>query len=146
MSLSLSASRLVAAVTAALALAVLSGCGGSKKTVTVSGKVVMPKVKLMDTDSITVTFTPEDNPTAPGGTSSVSPKDLAFSVNVAPGKYKVAVTVQGYPGEKGSDKRDSEFANYFGKYGTGVTPLRYEVTSDPNQSITIDLAKGAISN
>lgn len=136
-----------AAAGAALALVLLTGCGGGNKPVAVTGKLVVPsKVKLSETDSIQVTFTPEDAGKASGGVGTVSPKDLTFTVNVPPGTYKVAVTFQAYPGEKESEKRQKDFSQHVGMFETGATALRYEVKNEANQSVTIDLTKSSISS
>ena len=89
--MSLLQSRVAAAVTVAVALAILTGCGGGSKRVTVAGKVVVPqKVKLADTDSITVTFTPEAGGTAPGGSATVSPKDDGVGTMVTPALLRIS--------------------------------------------------------
>lgn len=140
---SLARPKLVAAT--ALALLLLVGCGGAK-SVTVNGKLVMPKdVKLAETDSIVVTFTPEDAAKGKGATATVSPNELTFSLNAIPGQYKVAVAVQAYAGEKGSEKRSEMLANKLGKYDAANTGLRHEVTSDDPQTVTIDLAAGTVA-
>src|SRR5262245_15945875 len=91
-----------------LFVVLLAGCGSSAKPVTVTGKLVLPKqVKLAETDSVIVTFTPEEA-TKPGGTGTVNPKDLTFTASVPPGKYKVSVTFQPYAGEKDSAQRERE--------------------------------------
>jgi hypothetical protein len=124
-----------------LALLTLSGCT-SAKTVTVDGKVVLPpKVKVSETDSITVAFTREDDATAPGGTATASPTGLTFEANVPPGKYKISVRVQAYAGMKDSQKRERELAQQMASAPT----LSYEVTGDARQSITIDLVKGTVT-
>jgi hypothetical protein len=124
----------------------LAGCGKSGKTVTVTGKLVLPqKAKLAESDSVIVTFLPEDNPTAPGGTANVNPKDLTFSLAVPPGKYKVSVTFQPYPGEKDSEQRTKELNQHVGMFSRDATALRHEVGSEPNQAITIDLVKSTIT-
>jgi len=123
---------------------VLSGCG-SVKPVKVSGKLVLPAgVKLVDTDSVMVYFTPENDPTATGGAATVNPTSLTFETTVPAGKYKVGVTAQAYPGMKESPQREKELSQRFGTFGVTTTALHYEVTKDANQSITIDLPQGMV--
>jgi hypothetical protein len=130
----------------ALLAGALAGCGSKSSGVEVKGKVVVPKqVKLADTDSIIVTFLPEGDPKASGATATVNPKDMTFSTTVRPGKYKVAVTFQPYPGEKDSAKRAKELEPKVGAYTTESTPLRAEISSESPQTMTIDLAAGSIS-
>jgi len=124
-----------------LALLTLSGCT-SAKTVTVDGKVVLPpKVKLAETDSITITFAREDDPSAGGGSATASPPGLTFETAIHPGKYKVSVRVQAYAGMKDSQKRERELTQQMASAPT----MSYEVTGDAKQSITIDLVKGTVT-
>jgi len=127
--------------------AIALGCGSSVKTIEVKGKIVLPSsVKLTETDDVRVDFLPEAAATAnSGGTASATGPDLNFTIKAPPGKYKVSVNVKGYPGEKNSEKREREINNVIGTFQSGSSSLRYEVTADENQTITIDLAKGAIS-
>lgn len=130
----------------ALVLLFLVGCGGGAKTVPVNGKLVLPaKVKLEDTDSISVSFVPEDAANGKSGIASLNAKDLAFTVNLQPGKYKVAVAITPYSGTKNADARAAVLNKELGMFNPNSTSLRYEVTSDPGQSITVDLAKSAVS-
>jgi hypothetical protein len=132
--------RLLAAIP--LALLLLAGCGATPSPVT--GKLELPpKMTLAETDSVSVTFSPEEK--SEGGTvADVSPKDLTFSTNVRPGKYKVAVTIQPYAGEKGSEKRTTALEPLNESFSVGKTQLRYEVVSGP-QSITIDLVRQTVT-
>jgi hypothetical protein len=140
---SLARHRVVAA--ASLALVLILGCGGAKP-VSVSGKLVFPaKVKVADTDSISVTFVPEDGGAGKGAVASVNAKDLTFTGDVLPGKYKLGVAVQPYAGMKDTEARTKELDKVLGQFGATATSLRYEVTNDAGQSITIDLAKGTVS-
>jgi len=125
-----------------LALLTLSGCTTSSKTVVVDGKVVLPpKIKLAETDSITITFAREDDPSAPGGAATASPTTLTFEANIRPGKYKVSVRVQTYAGMKDSQQRERELTQQMASAPT----MSYEVTGDAKQSITIDLVKGTVT-
>lgn len=120
------------------------GCGGSTKKVEVSGKVTFPNnVKLTDTDSVSVEFI-ADGKGQEGGTGSAK-TDGTFQLKVAPGKYKVAVTVQPYPGQKDSDKLASDITIAIGKFDRKNSTLSYEVTGDEKQTVNIDLTKGTVS-
>jgi hypothetical protein len=124
-----------------VALLALSGCT-SAKTVTVAGKLVLPpKVKVAETDSVTVTFVRQDDPAAPGASATASPTGLTFEAAVQPGKYKISVRVQAYSGMKDSQQREKELTQQMASAPT----MSYEVTSDAKQSITIDLVKGAVT-
>lgn len=122
--------------------ALLAGCGGPKP-VSVSGKIVMPdKVKVVDTDTITLVFNPEDGTSGASDNATASAKDLTFKASIKPGKYKVSVNVQAYAGQGGpkdSRERPKELAQAFGGFSPGSTPLRCEVTGEPNQTFTVDL-------
>ena len=123
-----------------LCLILVSGCD-SGKGVTVSGKLILPRnMKLAETDSVSVTFIPEDNAKAGGAVATVNPSTLTFDTAVKPGKYKVAVTVQPYAGTPDSDKRGRAFSDALGMYSAGGSALSYEVTSDSKQSIVIDVS------
>jgi hypothetical protein len=133
------------AAAAALALLLLAGCGGAK-TFTVTGKLVLPpKVKVADADSVNIILVPEDAAEAASGKSAtlaVNPKDLTFSGTVSPGKYKVGLAITPYAGMKDSETRTKELNQNIGKFNTGATPLRYEVTGDAN--ITVDFAASTV--
>lgn len=131
----------------AVALVLLSGCGGSSKGVTVSGKLVLPaKVKVVETDSINVTFVPEDAATGKSAAATVNAKDLTFTGEVLPGKYKVGVTVTPYAGMKDAEARAKELTQQLGAFASNTTSLRYEVTSSSGQTITVDLTKPAVTS
>lgn len=126
-----------------VASGLMIGCGSSTRKVEVSGKVSFPSgVKLNETDSVAVDFIPDGK--AEGG-SGLAKSDGSFVAKVPPGKYKVAVTIQPYPGEKDSDKRAAAFSQAVGKFDRKSTTLSYEVTGDDRQTVNIDLVKGSIS-
>ena len=141
--------RLVAATV--LALGLLAGCGGAKP-VTVTGKLVLPaKLKIQETDQISITFYPDDasaKDTAGGKSSSgtVNPKDLTFTASVLPGKYKIGVGVTPYAGMGDEQKRTEIIEGMLGAFNATDTPLRYEVTSAASQSITIDVPKSTVTS
>jgi hypothetical protein len=133
------------AVLFATVLAVTAlGCGGGAQQKKLTGKVILPtNIKVVENDGINLTFAPD-----PKGTTvvaEVSPKDLTFSTQIPPGKYKVAVEITPYPGEKDSEKRATAFEKFNEKYGSSVSPLSYEVTADASQNITVDLAQNRVA-
>jgi hypothetical protein len=134
---------------ALICLLALSGCGG-KKAVTVKGKLVLPSnIKLDKTDVIQISFVPED---AKDTTRSAkpSPTDLSFVVQNAsgkglvPGKYKVTAKIDVYPGPD-NKKREETFKQINQSYNLLKSKLIYEVTSDPEQTVTVDLTKGTVT-
>lgn len=128
-----------------LGLVVLTGCGESR--VALEGKVNFPpSLKFADNDQFEVRFFSPESPTK-GGAASGKAKDANFTVNNVPaGKYKVAVRVTPYPGEKGSESRAKLLEeNLNKKYDAKSTPLTYDVTSDAKQSVTIDLTKNSVT-
>jgi hypothetical protein len=122
----------------------LVGCGDATTPRKVTVKVVLPSdTKLQDTDTLVVVFTPEGNGTAV--TAQGNAKDGTFTTEVLPGKYKLSVGVQPYPGSKDDEKRRESFDKKLNKqYSAGSTKLSYEVTGDSSQSITLDLATGTV--
>lgn len=128
-----------------LCLFTLAGCDGSGSRRTVSGKVILPPgMKLADNDSVTIAFIPEAKDVK---TPIVDvAKDLTFKTNdTVPGKYKITFAAQAYAGEKGFEQRSAAFERVNKNFSAETTKLSYEVTQDPQQSITIDLAKGTVT-
>ena len=132
--------------TLCLGLLALSGCGS--RTVTVKGNLVPPpNVELKEGDTATINFVP-DGAQGGGGVGIYSPADKSFVVRsadgqgMAPGKYKVTVTLTPYPGAQ-SEQRAATFTEVNNKYSSGS--LTYEVTNDSNQVIVIDLGKGTVT-
>jgi len=119
----------------------VAGC--SERTVNLSGKLVLPaKLKISEKDSVTVAFTPEGT-AGKAGVGVFSNSEQAFTVkDISPGKYKLTVSITPYPDEK---KRAPLLEPINVKYDAKSSPLKYEVTAEPNQSITVDLDKGTVS-
>ena len=122
------------------------GCGGPKLS-TIKGTLVLPpNVKVEDNDHIVVEFTPAAD-TAKGGGATVTISNMSFetpaSDRLAPGSYKVAVSAQPYPGSANAAQHKTQLAPINEKYGE-KSPLKYDVTSDSVQTITVDLAEGKI--
>jgi hypothetical protein len=133
------------------ALLVLTGCGGGGKHVPVKGKIVLPpNLSLVETDSISVAFQPEESKVKPAG-GEVNPKDGTFVVytagsktGVVPGKYKVFVEIKPYKGMAETPAREAAFDPLNKAYDPAASKLTYEVTPGAN-NITIDLDKGSIN-
>jgi len=125
------------------------GCGGPKG-VNVSGKITPPSgVKWVDTDNIEVRFVPDD-PKAKSASATFPAKDPSFSLkDVPPGKYKVAVTITPYAGEKDSDKRKRALDPVNKKFDEAATKLQFEVPggsgANSTISVTVDLAKETVT-
>jgi hypothetical protein len=140
--------RLLSVLALALGLLALAGCG--QHGATVKGTVVLPpQVKLEENDSLIVILVPEgENSVA--SPSPVKP-DLSFvsmgptGKGVPPGKYKITVSLTPYMGSPEAEKRKPSLDPINKQYDSAHTKLSYEVTSDPQQSITIDLAKGTVT-
>jgi len=127
-----------------LALGLLAGCGKSKPTQPITGKLILPqKMKLTETDAVDLTFQPEDIQ-ATGGTATVNIKDMTFSTAAAVGKYRVVIEVKPYPGQKDSEKRAREFESFNGAHNGRSSPIYYEVTEGA-QTITIDAASDKVT-
>jgi len=125
-------------------VALTAGC--SEKSSTINGKLVLPAgVKLEQQDSVVVSFVPDPPAEGKNGaTAPVNAADLTFAAKgVAPGKYKVSVIVTPYPGPD-SAKRTQALQPITDRFNAQNTKLRYDVTSDSQQSITIDLAKDKV--
>lgn len=122
------------------------GCGGTAQEVALSGKITPPpgKLKFTDADQVQLAFIPEDKKIQ--STSADVQKDLSFNVpKIPPGNYRVAITVQPYPGQPGSEQRTMMFEEFNKNYTPENSALKFEVTKEPpQQNITIDLAKGAV--
>lgn len=124
-----------------LALAALSGCGGTAKPVAISGTVSHGGEKMTWSDeggSLLVIFMPEDASNSARYTARET--DLATATYkiaaIPPGRYKVAVH-QFYPSAK------TNFNDVLGgRYDPGHTDLVVEVTHD-GQVLNIDVPKTA---
>jgi hypothetical protein len=141
------AHSLRASVIVPILFALVFAAGCSERTATVTGKLVLPaSAKLIDSDSVTVSFLPlTADKKAP--ITIYTPGDKSFTAKeVQPGKYKVSVTVSPYPGEKDTPKRTPLFDNINKTYQGTSSKLEYEVTADPaQQAITVDLDKGTVT-
>jgi hypothetical protein len=132
-------------VPAAMMLCLLLLIGGcSKKPVTLTGKLVLPpNIKLHDTDNVQINFAPVEVG-EPNAGAAFTKSDMSFVCkNITPGKYKVSVMLSIYKGTPDSEKREYEF-KMFNKTHSQDMNLNFEVTSDPEQSVTIDLVNGKV--
>jgi len=135
-----------------LTLLLAVGCGVGKGTPT-SGKLVLPQgVQLAETDSVEVTFFPDDPKVKRGATATVKTSDLSFTANtsettgVLPGKYKIAVRITPYMGSPGTDKRVKALEPLNQKFEREKTPLTFDVPAgNDTVNLTIDLAKGTVT-
>lgn len=135
---------LIAVLFATLLAVIALGCGGGAQQKKLTGKVILPtNVKIVENDAINLTFAPDSKGTTV--VAEVSSKDLTFSTQIPPGKYRVAVQITPYPGEKDSEKRATAFEKFNDTYNSNNTKLNYEVTADSNQSITVDLAQNRVA-
>jgi hypothetical protein len=140
------------AVVALLCLTVLTGCGDGVSRSVVKVNVTSTKVKLDDTDSISVGFTPE----AAGGETAVaggearklpllvkaSAKD---ATGVAPGKYKLTVSISPYAGMANANPAHApELKALSDQFDAKNSKLTYEVVAGKEQTITIDLDTGTV--
>ncbi len=132
-----------------LCLLVLPGCG--KSGATVKGTLVLPRnVKLMDTDSVRISFTPEDKK-GQGYPAKLSVADNSFVAQgpskkgIPAGKYTVAVQLQPYMGSPHSERRAAYFASLNKNFNAAHSKLTYEVTAESPQTITIDIPKGTVT-
>lgn len=130
------------ALTAIIVLSV--GCGGGGKKVAVTGTVKFPaQIKIAEQDGIELRFAGEDGK---GGSTTVSPKDLTFSVKDLPsGKYKVVVQVTPYPGLPGNDQRTRALEPFNRKYDAKASPLSVDIGEEPEQKLLVDLDKNSVS-
>ena len=133
-----------------LCLVGLSGCG-AKKGVELKGSVVLPKnVTFGDGASAIVVLIPEDKAGSEANAKMTS-KDtnLVFRRNdaegVLPGKYKVVVKLNSYPGGPEAAKNAETFKQFNKAYDQERTKMTCEVTAEPNQTITIDLNTGKVT-
>ncbi len=132
-----------------LCLLVLPGCG--KSGATLKGTLVLPSnLKLTDTDSVRVSFMPEDQK-GQGYPATVSVADKSFVAQgpgkkgIPAGKYKVAVQLQPYMGSPDSEQRSAAFEQFNNAFNATNSRLTYEVTSESTQSITVDVPKGSVT-
>lgn len=135
----------------AFSLAVLSlaGCG-DKSTAgsVVNGKLILPPdMKLIKTDSVEVRLVPAD----PGakkmgrGSNNSEGQDTFAIKDVAPGKYKVVVSITPYPGEKENEKRSPFFEERNKKYDEYQTKLMVELGDAKEQTIEVDLVNDKVT-
>jgi hypothetical protein len=125
---------------------VMLGCGGPKP-VNLEVKVVFPSsIKVEEKDSIQVRFIGEGDLQGKGGAGLASPSSLSFtSKELLPGKYKVSVQLSPYAGIPGSDKRSRALEPFNESFGEKKTPLSVDIGPEPEQKITVDLAKKSVS-
>jgi hypothetical protein len=125
-----------------LAFSLLIGCGGTPAGSDVQVRVTSTAVPLDETDSIEVVFVPEGEGQSATASGSAREQPLkAFrtdAAGVAPGRYKVVVRVTPYAG-MAPPQRVAATEQLNKQFEHATTPLRYEVTADKEQAITINL-------
>ncbi len=127
-----------------LLFAVAAGCTSDRK-VTVTGKLVLPaNVKINDTDTVTISFIPEDKDKKTAAAKFASSDNSFTATDVTPGKNKISVSFVPYPG-KDQQQHAAAFEPLNQKYSGAGSTLIYDVGPSGSQSITIDLAKGTVS-
>jgi hypothetical protein len=123
-----------------------TGCGGgpAQTGVTVTGKIIFPHdVKIEDQDGIQISFVKDQGTGAAG--AQVGKEKTFSATNVPPGTYKITVQFQPYAGMPDNEKRAPAIKSLNDKYGTTKSKLNCEVTTQPEQSITVDLDKGTVT-
>jgi hypothetical protein len=125
---------------AGLFLLLLAGC--AQRTANINGKLVLPQgMKLSQQDSVSIVFTPEDANNKTKAAIFSQPGDDTFAVkDLGPGKYKVSVSITAYMGDPDAAKRNTIFEQLNTKFGPGTPVLKYEVTNEPQQNITINVS------
>jgi len=117
------------------------GCGGPPAASAVKVTVVSSKVKLEDTDSINVSFEPDGSGATAAASGSAKDQPLmakgSNSTGVMPGKYKLAVKISPYQGQ--APERVRAMGEFSQQFAVATTPLKCEITAEPEQAITIDL-------
>lgn len=124
------------------------GCGGAPAGSTVKVTVTSSKIKLDDTDSLEVIFTPEGTGTPATAIGNAKDQPLTAArgemSGVLPGKYQLGVRVTPYAGMAPPDRVQS--IERLNEVLAGSAASRtYEVTADKEQSITIDLDSNTVT-
>ncbi len=120
---------------------------GCSKYYTVSGSVTFPKnVQPKETEPVQISFVPEAQGQKPGFVVFSRSDNTFVCKDVSPGKYKIAVNITTGPAAKGADtKHAAEVAKFNKTFGPKDTKLTYDVTTDSDQSIDLDLTKGTVT-
>ena len=130
---------------------VLTGCGDGVSRSAVKVTVTSSKVKLEDTDSISVGFVADgaggENALASGNPHKqplTARPQASEGTGVKPGKYKVTVQVTPYPGLSQAEHQQ-ELQQISSQYDPTNSKLMYEVVGGKEQSVTIDLDAGTVT-
>jgi len=129
----------------AVALLFLGGCG--RRTVSVSGTVVMPEgVKAGNTNTVLMLFVPESKDETMAPAAFFSSDDSSFVCKeILPGaKYKITVRIDPVMGSPDAQKRAASFETVNKTFDRESTKLTYQATEESSQSVTIDLGKGMV--
>jgi hypothetical protein len=122
------------------------GCGSGPAPVTLRGTIVLPaNISLEDSDSGTISFMPATQANKSAAVT-LSGKSLSFvSKSITPGKYTIVASFQPYPGKEGSQKRSDLFKPLNKGFDMKNSKLTLEVSTEPEQSIVINLDKGTVN-
>jgi hypothetical protein len=133
-----------------LAAIVLAGCGDGVSRSSVKVTVTTSKTKLENSDSISVSFVADgaggENAIASGNPDKqplTARPTAGEATGVKPGKYKVAVQINPYPGQ--TPEHQQQLQQISAQYDPTKTTLTYDVVAGKDQSLTIDLDAGKIS-
>jgi hypothetical protein len=110
----------------------------------VTGTLIFPPgFTVKPEDGLSLGFEPEAEGGKPVG-AVVNPADLSFvAKEVLPGKYTLTVFVTPYSNQAGN--RAMAIKEFNDAHSKAPTKLTCEVTSDPDQSFTVDIAKGKVT-
>jgi len=143
--------RSLALLATGLVTVALAGCGGAAKGNNVKATVVPPStMKLEDTDEIAIAFVPTDGSASAAGSGNFKSQPIAITrtapgtTGVVPGKYKITVKITPYAGMGKSD-RTQKLEDFSKAYNAEATKLTYEVTGEPEQSISINLENSTVT-
>jgi hypothetical protein len=141
-------------------LAVLGVAGCGKQGVPVQGSIVFPSgLKLANDDVVDLAFVPVEKKGGTGAAAAVNTAARTFVANIGeakgvlPGKYTITVQILPNPKDAMKDTKALTDADHvkraavaaFNKiYDLTHSKLSCEVTSDPEQSFTVDLEKGTV--
>jgi hypothetical protein len=122
----------------------VAGCG--KQRVTVKGTLVLPaNIQPAKDDHVSITFEPEEKGVK-AAQAKFTVSDQSFvAQGVYPGRNRISVKIDPYPGNPGSTERAAHFARLNRAFEPGSTKLTHEVSRDSVQAIMIDLSRGTVT-
>lgn len=133
--------------TGLLVASLLCGCDSAPTGSAVKVTVASQKLKLEETDSVEVIFTPQGTGTPATANGSVKDQPLAAgrgeTPGVLPGKYTLSVRITPYAG-MATPQRVDAITESLKQFEPNKSTLTYEVTSEKEQAITVDLDANAV--